>query len=701
MVKEIIRIPTKDAELIFGITDEGKFTQLHFGKKIVEKISCDETNCLEPFEYYPMNGRGNFNQPAVDIVFPDGSSIGDFRYVSHKTVRDKPMINGLPTSRGDKDQTINIVLKEKIHDVYLKIFVTAYKEENIFSQSIQIVNRMDDPVVIERALSLHLSLPDNDYDLLTLTGSWGREVQDEWARLRRGIQGVDSKQGITGHGQNPFIALRKASIAHCLDEVYGFNLIYSGDFLSQVEVDAQDHTFIQTGLNGAHFSWYLEPDQVFSTPEAIFSYSANGLQQLSQQFHQFIEKFILPETFSKKVRPILLNNWEATYFDFTREKILDLAKVSAELGIEMLVLDDGWFGQRADDTSSLGDWQPNEAKLGGTLQSLISEIESMGIDFGLWIELEMVSKNSALYNEHPEWVIASPYREAVEIRHQYMLDLSQECVQDHLIQTISQLLANHAIKYMKWDMNRSMTDRFSQGLSTLQQRELGHRYVLGLYRVFSEITQAFPDVLFEGCCSGGGRFDLGILSYMPQIWASDNTDAIDRLRIQSNLAIAYPPSTISCHVSAVPNHQTNRYTSLDTRVNVASFGTLGYELDVTQLTLAERTEVRKQIERYKKHKEVYQFGCHFQLKPFFDQQQVAWQKLSKDGKTVIVTITNRLGRIQSTNRLLKLVELDPQAIYQVGNRQYSGSFLMIKGLPIGTVSRDFASDSFILSKVDE
>ena len=554
-----------------------------------------------------------------------------------------------------------------------------------------------------RALSANVDFMYSDFDLIQLSGSWARERHIIRTPLRNGGQCVESRRGASSHAQNPFIALVSKDTTEDKGEVYGFNLVYSGNFLANVEVDMYSNTRTQIGINPFDFTWNLESGEEFQTPEVVMVYSPNGLTGMSHIYHDLYRERLCRGTHRDKERPILINNWEATYFDFNNEKITDIAKEASNLGIELFVLDDGWFGERNNDDCSLGDWFVNEEKLKGGLSSLVKDINEMGMQFGLWFEPEMISPKSKLYEEHPDWCIHIDGRVRSEARKQLILDLSREEVCNAVIEMLTNVLKSAPISYVKWDMNRNMTEIGSAAWSAKKQKEIAHRYMLGLYKILENITTNFPNILFESCSGGGGRFDGGMLYYMPQTWTSDDTDAIERLKIQEGTSLVYPASTMGSHVSAVPNHQVHRITPLHTRGVVAMAGSFGYELDVTKMTDEEKEEVKSQVEFYKDIRKTIQFGDLYRLKSAFDSNEAAWMNISKDGNNIVVSYVKKYAEANVLPKRLRLKALDENSLYEVSEtgEVFGGDELMYIGLEIGELNGDYQARSWALRKIQE
>ena len=547
---------------------------------------------------YPGYGSTDLRTPAVELQFSDGTSATDFRYESHNIYAGKNKLNNLPATYVEDENeamTLELTLVDSLKNVKLILSYSVFEEFDAITRSVKIINESNEDVNINRVLSANVDFRDSDYELLQLSGAWARERHIIRKEIRSGSQSIESRRGSSSHAQNPFMALVRKDTTEQHGEVYGFSLIYSGNFLANVEVDMYENARAQIGINPFDFTWLLKSKEEFTAPEAVLVYSNEGLTGMSHIYNCLYGKRLCKGKYRDEVRPILINNWEATYFDFNETKIKEIAREATNLGMELFVLDDGWFGKRDDDNSSLGDWFVNEEKLKGGLNKLATEINEMGLQFGLWFEPEMVSPISELYKKHPDWCIHIPGRNRSEARRQLILDYSREDVCNYIIEKISEVLSSAPISYVKWDMNRNMSEIGSAKLPANRQREVAHRYILGLYKVLEEITTRFPDVLFESCSGGGGRFDPGMLYYMPQTWTSDNTDAIERLKIQFGTSMVYPNASIGCHVSAVPNHQVDRITPIETRGVVAMSGNFGYELDITKLPESEKEIIKSKI----------------------------------------------------------------------------------------------------------
>ena len=725
---------------IMGVLPNGHMGQLYFGKRIHQKE--DYTYLLEMVprsmgsyvfegkrtlslehvkQEYGVYGSSDYRFPAVEILQENGSRISDFCYKSHTVTDGKPKLPGLPATYTEKDeeaQTLILTLEDKVTGIELQLLYTLFAGDGVIARSARFINRGGSAVHLLKAMSLCMDLPDCEYDWVQFSGAWARERHMKVRRLEKGIQSVGSTRGHSSHEHNPFVILKRPRTDDLQGEAIGFGLVYSGNFLAQAEVDTHDTTRVILGIHPESFDWKLEPGEEFQTPEAVMVYTDRGMNDMSQVFHRLYQKRLARGYWRDRVRPILINNWEATYMDFNEEKLLRIAETAKECGIELFVLDDGWFGARRDDTAGLGDWKANTELLPDGITGIAQKIEDMGMKFGLWFEPEMVNKNSDLYREHPDWILAVPGRSHSQGRYQHVLDFSRKEVVDYIYESMAEILGNAKVSYVKWDMNRSITECYSGALPADRQGEVFHRYILGVYDLYERLTSAFPEVLFESCASGGARFDPGLLYYAPQGWTSDDTDAVERLKIQYGTSYCYPISSIGAHVSASPNHQVMRDTPLSTRANVACFGTFGYELDLNRLSAEEQEEVKRQVEFMKRYRELLQFGTFYRLKSPFegDGNITAWMVVSEDRKKAIVGWYKILNGVNMPYMRLKLRGLDPDREYAVreeGEAQgkdcgsFYGDELMNAGLVTTDTSagdampgmhqgRDFDSRIFVL-----
>lgn len=686
----------------------------HLGPRSFEGFSnrLDEPVALE----YPTPGGGDFRAPALTVEHADGSSVLELQYRSHRVYEGKGTLAGLPSTyveHDDEAETLEVVLADAPTGTTVQLSYTIFRDLPAIARSVRITNTGANPAKVRCAMSACLDLMDSDWQLMHLSGAWARERHFVVRSLAPGRQSVASLRGATGHQHNPFLALSRKATTEDAGEAYGASLVYSGNFLAEVEVDQFDTARLRIGINPEGFTWTLEPGATFQVPEAVLVYTDAGLGDLSETYHQLYRERLARGVWRDRPRPILLNSWEATYFDFNEDKLVEIARMARDLGVELFVLDDGWFGQRDDDTTSLGDWVVNRRKLPSGIDALARRIDALGMRFGLWIEPEMVSPRSQLFRDHPDWAIGIPGRARTEARSQYVLDMSRGQVVDHLFEALANVLGQAPITYIKWDMNRNITEPFTPGLPPGRQGEFFHRYLLGVYDLYARLTDAYPEILFESCAGGGGRFDPGLLAFAPQTWASDDTDAIERLKIQWGTSMCYPLSSIGAHVSAVPNHQVGRTTPLSTRAAVAFFGVFGYELDPTHLSASERAAVADQIAFYREHRDLFQRGRFLRLiSPFHaDANEAAWMAVARDSKSAVVGYYQALNRPNPGPRRLRLRGLERHARYRVstwpaGNLDASferaGDELMQAGLALSkdrlqaAAQGDFDAQLFVL-----
>ncbi|MDM0488395.1 alpha-galactosidase [Clostridium perfringens] len=714
-------LKTKNTSYVLKVMETGHISHLYWGRKLKAdnleyffrrrgfgSFAADTDNIsgfqleLIPQEC-PTFGATDLRSPSLEFQYEDGTSATDLRYKSHRIYEGKQRLSGLPAVYVESEEeatSLEITLVDSLKNLEVVLTYNVFENFDAITRSLKIVNNSGEKINIERVLSANVDFKADEFDFIQLSGSWGRERHILRNPLRSGSQAIESRRGASSHAQNPFMALCSKDANEEYGDVYGFNLVYSGNFLANVEVDMYRNARAQIGINPFDFKWLLESKEEFQAPEVVLVYSSKGLNGMSQIYHNLYRKRLCKGKYRDKLRPILINNWEATYFDFNEVKIKEIAKEASKIGMELFVLDDGWFGNRNDDKSSLGDWFVNEEKLKGGLSKLAKDINSMGLEFGLWFEPEMVSPVSKLYEKHPNWCIHIPGRTRSQARSQLILDLSRKEVCDYIIEVISKVLESANISYVKWDMNRNMTEVGSLGLTSERQRETAHRYILGLYRVMEEITSRFPNILFESCSGGGGRFDPGILYYMPQTWTSDDTDAIERLKIQFGTSMIYPPISMGCHVSAVPNHQANRITSLETRGVSAMAGNFGYELDITKLSDEEKEELKEQISLYKEIRETVQFGTLYRLKSPFNSNEVAWMTISEDKNEVVVSYVRQCALVNENFRNLKLTALDKDSEYEIIGEDIvlSGDELMYIGLNIPELYGDYVSKLWRLKR---
>ncbi len=654
---------------------------------------------------YPTGCNTDFRIPAISMEFNDGSRVLELKYDGYELIKGKQKLTGLPATYVEEESeadTINIILRDTVKSIKVILQYTAYNSLDVITRNVKVVNESGEPVRIDRIMSMNVDFEDSGYDMIELSGAWGRERHIERTPLRSGIQAIESRRGASSHQLNPFFALVDKNADESTGRVYGFNFVYSGNFTAGAEVDQLFKTRVFMGINDYDFSWLLEAGEEFQAPETVMVYSGAGLGEMSRTYHKLYRTRLVRGKYRDEVRPILANNWEATYFDFNEEKIVGLAKEAAALGIELLVLDDGWFGRRNGDNCSLGDWYVNKEKLPSGIKGLAEKVNAEGVKFGLWFEPEKVSPDSDLYREHPDWCIHVNGRTRTECRSQLTLDLSRKEVCDYIINAVSGVLDEADIAYVKWDMNRHMTNLGSDGLPPERQKEMPHRYMLGLYRVMEAIVSSHPDVLFESCSGGGGRFDAGILYYMPQTWTSDDTDAIERLYIQYGTSLVYPVSAMGAHVSAVPNHQSGRVTDLKIRGDVAMSGNFGYELDLMKFSEEEKDIVRKQVETYKELRSFVPSADMYRLKSPFEGNDTAWQFISEDKNNVFAAYFRINSKVNPGITRLRLTALEPDALYELEgeDKAYGGDELMNIGIIIDMWG-DFQCRTFRLKRVNK
>ncbi len=674
----------RNISYIICINEYGDVVHYYYGGKIADRdysanipwyvknrniAPKDETSLLNAAQEYPAYGYNDLRTPAYTVVNGEGNAVSRLKYKSHKIYDGKYSVDGMPSLyKGENHaMTLEITLEDETAGFAAILYYSVFDEYDIITRSVKIVNTSGAQIEVTRAMSVSLDLPVGEYEMIHFYGHWAKEREMVRTHIQPGsTPQVSGACGISGHGVNPFVIVCAPGTDETHGEAYGFSLIYS---------------------------WKLACGESIMTPECVMAYSPCGFETLSHSYHDVYRRNLCKSKWSGLDRPVLINNWEGTYFDFSEEKLLAIAKKAAEAGCELFVLDDGWFGKRDDDTSSLGDWYVNKNKLPNGISGLAEKINAMGLKFGLWFEPEMVSPDSDLYRAHPDWAIHVPGREGAQMRSQLILDLSRDDVCEYVIKSVSKILSSANISYVKWDMNRYMTDRPSLGYS--------HKYTLGFYRIMDAICTAFPEVLFEGCAAGGGRFDPGVLAYMPQIWTSDNSEAVARLKIQYGTSFAYPMSSISAHITAVPNHQSLRSVSLGMRGAVAMTGSFGYELDITKLSEQEFEEVKEQIKQYKELRTLLRTGRFYRLQNPFEGEYCAWETVSEDGSKAFTLAARAFFTVGMIAERLKLRGLLCDAMYEraeTGERYY-GSELMNRGIELRYEDHDFSYETITLKRV--
>ena len=645
-------------------------------------------------------GCGDYRDTSLNLRQDDGSMGLQPIYYSAKIEKGKYSIPSLPAFYGDEGETLIITLKDRAYDIFVHLYYGVFEENDIILRSMRIENKTDKTVFLEKALSLNLDFDYGDFDFITFHGKWAYEREVQRVQVPHGSVQAYSTRGASGHIMNPSCILCERDAGEDHGNAYGFALVYSGSFLISASKSSNDNTRLVMGINPENFNFELKPKDIFCTPEAAMTFSGAGIAKMSHNLHRAIRNNLCRGEYKNARRPILLNNWEGTYFDFNADKLVAMAEDASKLGVEMLVMDDGWFGKRCDDHTSLGDWFANEKKLGCTITELAKRITDTGLKFGIWFEPECISEDSDLYRAHPDYAFKMPGRKPTLWRQQLVLDLSRKEVRDNIFGQLCNILDNADISYVKWDFNRSITDLYSCELPPEKQGEVFHRYILGLYELLERITNRYPHILFESCSSGGGRFDLGMHYYMPQAWVSDNTDPIDRLAIQNGTSFIYPVSTMGAHVSASPNHTTGRATPLSTRGIVAYFGTYGLELDINKMSDEEKVEIKRQIEEFKQHYELIQYGDYYRLLSPCNAQSVytSWMVV-KDNEALLAVVKHQ-NRAKPSDEVVRLKGLLEDAYYTInGEGKYLGASLMHHGLPIWTDNGDYTSKLYHLKPI--
>lgn len=717
--EQVFQLHTTNTTYAIGIVDNKYVGHIYYGKKIhgndikyalryeehpkVPSINLREKNTfLDTFPMeYPEYGTGDYREAALHIRTEQGHIASESHYKTHFIMKGKPSLEGLPHSFGSVEQceTLCIICEDPVLNIEVHLYYTVFFDVDVITRSVQIKNSGTKTVYLEKVYSASIDIEDQGFQMLSLHGSWARERTIQVNPIGYGRQNVASFRGTSSHQEHPFFALVSNGKNQDFGDVYAMNFLYSGNFKGQVEKDQFDMIRMSMGIHPDGFVWKLIPEEVFVAPEVVLVYSDEGLGKMTRTYHDFYRMHLIRGSYKDKKRPILINNWEATYFDFDGEKLLEIASEAKQLGIELFVLDDGWFGNRNSDDSSLGDWVVNERKLGCSLKELVTKVKQLGMKFGLWVEPEMISPNSDLFRAHPEWAIQIPNREITQSRAQYVLDLSRKDVIDYLYKVLFQLIQENQIDYIKWDMNRQLTTIGSYWLEKERQGELYHRYLLGVYELQEKLTKDFPHLLLENCSGGGARFDGGMLYYSPQIWCSDDTDAIERLIIQEGTSLIYPLSTIGSHVSICPNHTVGRNTPLETRGHVALFGTFGYELDITQLTKNEKEVVKQQITDYHRYNEIIQSGDFYRLASYSDNKLYdSFMVVSKDKTKALMCYVQVLARPNVRSRKLKLKGLDPEKRYRIDGKRYTGAVLMNIGILLLPAQKDFESKLFVIDE---
>ena len=709
--KKIFRLDTEKNTYVMGLSPEGFLGHIYYGDRLYMEADNYLLRMEEPpytpsvnkreksafLDFFPMEyptgGIGDYRESCLNIRNAAGNMGCELHYTGHEIYKGKKGLKGLPASFATEDEaeTLEITLKDGDLDLEVVLSYTAFEKENVITRSVRVQNQGKENLRIEKILSACLDMDNENFSMLSLHGTWARERHIQTGELHYGKQVISSARGESSHQEHPFIALVTNGTEQENGKVYAMHFVYSGNFMAETELCQFDNLRMTMGINPEEFSWLLTPGEEFQAPEVVMVYSGNGLGAMTRSYHDFYRNHLIRSKFKYEKRPILINNWEATYFDFNTDKLLDIAREAKKCGIEMLVMDDGWFGKRNSDNCSLGDWKVNEKKITGGLKHLVDEVNKIGLQFGIWFEPEMISPDSDLYRAHPDWAIQIAGREATQSRNQYVLDLSRPEVRDYAYECVASILRSANIAYVKWDMNRQLSDLGSSYLPKERQQELFHRYVLGVYELQERLVTEFPDLLLENCSGGGARFDPGMLYYSPQIWCSDNTDAVERLMIQEGSALIYPLSVIGAHVSDCPNHSVGRVTPFETRGHVALAGTFGYELDITKIPEEDRALIPEQTATYNKYRHLIQQGEYYRIASYRENHKYdCWALSSQDKKEVLVTYVQVLGVPNSHSRKVFLRGFDPKVTYRLEGTEetYTGEMLM-KG---GFLMKDFWGD---------
>ena len=709
--KKIFRLDTEKSTYVMGLSPEGFLGHIYYGDRLYMEADNYLLRMEEPpytpsvnkreksafLDFFPMEyptgGIGDYRESCLNIRNAAGNMGCELHYTGHEIYKGKKGLKGLPASFATEDEaeTLEITLKDGDLDLEVVLSYTAFEKENVITRSVRVQNQGKENLRIEKILSACLDMDNENFSMLSLHGTWARERHIQTGELHYGKQVISSARGESSHQEHPFIALVTNGTEQENGKVYAMHFVYSGNFMAETELCQFDNLRMTMGINPEEFSWLLTPGEEFQAPEVVMVYSGNGLGAMTRSYHDFYRNHLIRSKFKYEKRPILINNWEATYFDFNTDKLLDIAREAKKCGIEMLVMDDGWFGKRNSDNCSLGDWKVNEEKITGGLKHLVDEVNKIGLQFGIWFEPEMISPDSDLYRAHPDWAIQIAGREATQSRNQYVLDLSRPEVRDYAYECVASILRSANIAYVKWDMNRQLSDLGSSYLPKERQQELFHRYVLGVYELQERLVTEFPDLLLENCSGGGARFDPGMLYYSPQIWCSDNTDAVERLMIQEGSALIYPLSVIGAHVSDCPNHSVGRVTPFETRGHVALAGTFGYELDITKIPEEDRALIPEQTATYNKYRHLIQQGEYYRIASYRENHKYdCWALSSQDKKEVLVTYVQVLGVPNSHSRKVFLRGFDPKTTYRLEGTEetYTGEMLM-KG---GFLMKDFWGD---------
>ena len=722
--EKVFDLRTENSTYQMQVREYDTLVHLYYGCPVGDSLITDRIVCVDrgfsgnPYEAgkdktfsldtlpqeYTAYGNGDYRINGLEVEQADGSDTANLKFESYEITKGKYSLKGLPAmfAKEDEAETLEIVLADRVSGLKAHLLYSVFPHLDVITRAVRLEQTGETPVTVKKAMSMEMDFEYREMDAVHFYGRHNVERQMERTHLGHANWSVGSIRGTSSHHHNPFVILCDRNTEETYGNCYGYALAYSGNFTFETEVDQVGHTRVVMGIHPYHFAWTLEKGDTFETPEVIMSYSAEGFGKLSRIYHDAYRNNLIRSKYVEQPRPILVNNWEATYFDFNTEKLLKIAEQASKLGIEMLVMDDGWFGHRNDDSTSLGDWKVNEQKLPGGLKPLVEQVNALGMKFGIWFEPEMISPDSDLYREHPDWAIAIPGRAGSLCRNQYVLDLSRKEVRDHAFESVAAVLHSANIEYVKWDMNRQLSDLGSVELPADRQGELYHRYVLGVYELQDRLLQEFPHLLLENCSGGGARFDPGMLYYSPQIWCSDDMDAIERLKIQEGTMLLYPLSTMGAHVSDCPNHTVGRVTPFETRGHVALAGTFGYELDITKIPEEDRQQIPAQTAMYHKYNDLIRRGDYSRIASFLENGNYdCYQVTSKDQKEALVTYVQVLSRPNFHSRRVRLKGLAPEKQYRIEETGeiFGGDVLMQAGLLVTPLWGDYRSKLIHLTEV--
>ena len=723
--EKVFDLRTEHSTYQMQVREYDTLVHLYYGSPVGDALITDRIVCVDrgfsgnPYEAekdktfsldtlpqeYTAYGNGDYRINGLETEQADGSDTANLKFESYEITKGKYSLKGLPAmfAKEDEAQTLEIVLTDRVSGLKAHLLYGVFPHLDVITRAVCLENTGTAPVTVKKAMSMEMDYEYRELDVVHFYGRHNVERQMERTHLGHGNWSVGSIRGTSSHHHNPFVILCDRNTEETYGDCYGYALAYSGNFLFETEVDQVGHTRVAMGIHPYHFSWTLEQGESLETPEVIMAYSAEGFGKLSRIYHDAYRSNLIRSKYTEQPRPILVNNWEATYFDFDADKIYHIAEEAKNIGLDMFVLDDGWFGKRDNDWCALGDWEVNEEKIKGGLPALAEKIHGLGLKFGLWVEPEMISEDSDLYREHPDWALKIPGRAMNRSRHQLNLDITRKEVREHIMNQIFKVLDACKADYVKWDMNRSVDNVFSAALPKERQGEVYHRYVLAVYEMMESLVQRYPDLLFESCSGGGGRFEAGMLYYSPQIWCSDNTDAINRTRIQYGTSFFYPVAAMGSHVSAVPNHQTGRVTSLHTRGVAAMSGTFGYELNPALLSVEEKAEIRMQLAKYREHQELIREGNYYRLSDPFQDDFAAWMVVSEDQNQALVSVVRLTAEANPVAAYVTLRGLAEDAFYleKTTGKVYAGAALMEAGMLLPAPKGEYEAYQIMLQRVTE